>query len=225
MWIFEQQPRLVAPSSKYRATNSKAFICTCSGTHCWFRKRIRVACIVAYGQTKWKLSTYNAHVDTTAQTNTEHLYVCVYYSLVNLTPCAYVILREIWDFPNGTAEDSVRIMGYDVSARRTVLVVKGRNFQKELRSSITEYDMASNGRYPITQWRSIICQTHGIHVNLFYICQVSTITFLNICSSGQRVVNITEIINVKYDGNLSYQHACLKKLSVCSRNDSSEFQQ
>ena len=52
-------------------------------------------------------------------------------------------------FPAAQLEYSVRIMGYDVSPRRIVIVFKGRNFQEELHSSMPEDDITVPQNVPI----------------------------------------------------------------------------
>lgn len=102
-----------------------------------------------------------------------------------------VTLREVWGFPGGAAEDSVRIMGYDVSTRHTDLVFKGRNFQVVLRSSIPEDDIRLPRNVGIrlpSDTASYARSTESAMWICFTYDNVNTITFLNICSSGQRVV-------------------------------------
>jgi len=133
--------RIVAPSSKYRSTNSSLHLHVFRNALLIRQAYSRCLCFGI-----WADEVETFHVQRTCGYNCTDKYsafLSLRISLANRpnTVRNHGSLREVAGFPGGAAEYSARIMGYDVSARHTVLVFKGRNFQGELRSSIPEDDI------------------------------------------------------------------------------------
>ena len=165
----------VAPSNKYRTPNSVLHLHVFTNGLLIRQADSRCLCCSIWAdevQTKWKHSTYNSKVDTTAQNNTAHISVCIFYLLVRVnTERMHASLPEIWRFPGGAAW----VFRPDNGIRRFAKTYCYRLQGSEFPRRTAQFDArrwhysTSNVPIRITQWYSVMCQMHGIHhVNLFY---------------------------------------------------------